>query len=62
MNNLENLCDALAVVLVVSTVRGLYSAGSGSPSEDWEELAIPLQKQKISVSLCCSCELPNIHP
>ena len=32
----ENLCDALAVtvVLVVSTVRGLYSAGSGSPSED----------------------------
>ena len=30
----ENLCDAVAVVLVLNTVRGLYSAVSGSPSED----------------------------
>ena len=56
------MCDALAVALVVSTVQGLYSAGSGSPSEDWEEFAIPLQKQKIFVFLCCSCEFPSTHP
>ena len=35
----KNLCDALAVVLVLNTVRerggGLCSVGSGSPSEDW---------------------------
>ena len=42
----ENLFNALAIVLVVSTVQE-YSTGSGSPSEDWEELAISLQKQKF---------------
>ena len=45
MNNLESLCDTSAVELVLSTVWGLYSASSGFPSEDWGELAIPLQKQ-----------------
>ena len=47
MNNLENLYDALAVVLMNT---GLYSAGKDSPigySEDWGELAIPLQNKKI---------------
>ena len=40
-----------------------YDTGSGSPGEDWGELAIQLQKQKkISIFLGCSCELPNIHP
>ena len=38
------MCDALAVVLALSTVQGLYNAGSGSPSEDWRELVLPLQK------------------
>ena len=45
MKNLEILCDALAAVLVVSTVWGFYSAGSGSPSGDWGKLAILMQKQ-----------------
>ena len=44
MNKLENLCDTLAVVLVLSTVKGLYSAGSSSTSQDEGELALPLQK------------------
>ena len=37
------------------TVQGLYSAGTGSPSEDLGGLALPLQKHKFSVSLWCSC-------
>ena len=49
MNNQENLCEVLAVVLVLNTVWGLYSTGSGSPNEDWGKLVLPLQKQ---VSLC----------
>ena len=43
---MENLCDTLAVVLA-----------STEYSENWGELAIP-----FSVSLCCSCKSPNIHP
>ena len=67
MNNQENLCDALAVVLVLNTVWGLYSAGSGSPSEDWGKLVLPLQKQVLCFSVLhslnhynCQTGLSNI--
>ena len=43
------LCEALAVVLVLSTVQGLCRAGSSSPSDDRVELALPLQKPCFSV-------------
>ena len=62
-NNLENLCDALAVVLVLGTVRGgsivLAVALLVRTGENWP---FHCKNKKNSVSLCCSCELPNIHP
>ena len=50
------MCDALAVVLVLNKVQGFYSAGSGSPSEDWGKIG---PQNQFSISLCCSCEFLN---
>ena len=49
----ENLCDALAVVLVLST-GALYCWQWLSYSEDWGQLAIPLQKKKKKMTLLCA--------
>ena len=60
--NLENLCDALAVVLGLST-GALYCWQWLSYSEDWGESAIPLQNKKNLPFLCAAVvnNLPNIH-
>ena len=41
----------LWLLLVLNTVQGLYSAVSGSPSEDWGKLVLPLQKQVLRFSV-----------
>ena len=49
INRRINLCDALAVVLILS-------AGSGSPSENWGARGIGHSIVKPN-SLCCSCDI-----
>ena len=44
------LCPASTVSTEYSTGR-LYSVGSGSPSEDWGKMVLPLQKQVFRFSV-----------